>query len=257
MGDNQQWITVDEVVASYLDRIEQDGNKYFKIWQIAFDGMKQLGLDFYYTIKSLKLPINANLTVNLPADFLQYTKIGVLNDSGDVIPLTYNSKLTSYADLFDARLQRTQDFTLGTLANVGNFIFYNFWDGYGFFETLYGLPSGGPFIGSFKIDYENRVILLNETFFYSYVILEYVSSPNPKQGTYYVPMQFKEALLAFIAWKDVQFLPNTRKTGLADKLALRKDFYNERRLAIARYKPINLEELYEANLRNVRLAVKI
>jgi hypothetical protein len=258
MGDHLQWITMDEVVSAYIDRSEQSVHKQFKLWHIAFDGMKELGLDFFYTIKSLKLPTNANLTVNLPADYLNYTKIGVFNDRGEVIPLYYNEKLTFFADQQTDRKTDTEDATLGNLFinnAFGGLIFSNFWDGNNFCQ-LYGVPSGAPFIGSFKIDNDAGVIVLSEGFFYPYIVLEYIASPKPKQGTYFLPFQFKEALIAYMGWKDVQFLKSTTHVSLGDKEQRKRDFYNERRLARARYKPFHLEQAYEESLRNQRLVVK-
>ena len=259
MGDHQQWISVDECVAAYLDRSEQSVHKQFKVTHIAFDGMKELGLDYFYTIRSLKLPINANLTVNLPEDYLNYTKIGVFNDRSEVIPLFYNDKLTYFADQLPNRAQETEDPTLGNLFINGVFngglIFNNFWND-GIFGPLYGTPSGAPFIGSFKIDNGAGIIILSEGFIYPYIVLEYIASPKPTQGTYFLPFQFKEALIAYMGWKDIQLLPSSRRGNGGDKAQRRKDFYNERRLARARYKPTQLEQVYEESLRNQRLAVK-
>jgi len=48
-----------------------------------------------------------------------------------------------------------------------------------------------------KIDTENGVILLNESFAYDYLMLEYVASPMVGQE-YYLPMQFREALISWL-----------------------------------------------------------
>ena len=260
MGDHQQWIQIDEVVSAYLDRSEQSVHRQFKIWHIAFDGLKELGIDFFSTVKSLKLPVNGNLTVNLPPDYLNYVKIGVFNDRSEVIPLYYNPKLTFFSDTRTNRSTVTEDDTLDTLFNgingvFGSFIFSNYWVD-GIFGPLYGVPSGAPFVGSFKIDNANGLIVLNEGFFYPYIVLEYIASPQPQQGTYFLPFQFKEALQAYIAWKDIQWMPNSRKGNGGDKQQRRHDFYNERRLAKARYQPFQIENAYEENLRNQRLVVK-
>lgn len=256
MGDHQQWIDIQEIVSAYLDRSEQSIHKQFKCFHIAIDGLKQMGLDFFFTVKSLKLPINGNLTVNLPADYLNYTKVGVFNTSGEVIPLSYNNKLTYFADQLPTRQSQTEDSTLFNFYNFNSPIFYNYWDGFGI-SNLYGIPSGSPFIGSFKIDNSAGIILLDEgfTFNYPYIVLEYIASPKPENG-YYLPIQFKEALIAFIGWQDLNYMPNTRKGSLGDKQLRMKNYYNERRLAKARYKPIQLEDAYEWNLRNQRLVVK-
>lgn len=261
MGDHQQWVSVDECVSSYLSRSEQGVHKQFKLTHIAYDGMKLLGLDFFYTVKSLKLPINANGTVNLPDDYLNYTKVGVFNDRSEVIPLAYNSKLTFFADQLPTRAQQTEDNTLSIPFNSnGNLLgcnFYNYWDGYTFSATIYGAPSGSPFIGSFKIDNDAGVIVLSEWFAYQYICLEYISSPAPEQGTYFLPFQFKEALIAYMGWQDIQFLPTTRRGSLGDKQQRRRNYSLLRADAIARYKPLRLDEYYQEQVEAQRLTVKV
>jgi hypothetical protein len=254
MSQHQQYILIDEVINGYIDRSEQGVHKFFKLWHIAFDGMTQLGLDFFYQIKSVKLPINANLTVDLPADYLNYSKVGVFNAQGEVIPLAYNSKLTTYADLNPDRIEKTQDDTLFNMFQFNTPVWYNFWSGNQFIN-LYGLPSGAPFVGSFKIDGSNGVILLNEGFVYEYLVLEYIASPQ-EGGQYYIPIQFKEALMWYLAWQDIAMMPNTRRGNLGDKEQRRRNFFNERRLGWSRFRPFRLEEAYEWNLTNQRLTVK-
>lgn len=255
MGDRRQWISVDECVAGYLDMSEQSTHKQFKCTQIAFNGMRQMGLDFFYTLKTVKLPVNANLTVNLPEDYLNYSKVGVFNDRSEIIPLIYNNKLTFFEDQTVNRQADTEDGSLFNFFDFNSEVFYNYWNG-DIFENLYGLPSGGPFIGSFRIDNEAGLVVLGEGFTYPYIVLEYIASPKPQQGTYYLPFQFKEALMAYIAWQDIIYLPSSRRGNLGDKEQRKRNFYNERRLANARYRPLYLEQEYENNLRNQRLTVK-
>ena len=188
------FININDCVTAYMDESEQGIHKQFKLTQLAFRACDELGLDFFYRIKSVKLPVKGNFTVELPADFINYTKVGVLNGKGEVMPLTYNNKLTTYADLLPKRVEKTQDESLFNWAAPFTGVFYNFWNGTTF-GNLYGVPSGAPFIGSFKIDIHNGVLLLNDTFGYEYIILEYLASPDPNES-YYVPIQFKEAVIA-------------------------------------------------------------
>lgn len=167
MSQNRQYVSLDSMITDYLNESEQSNHKYFKLFHIAFRGMEQLGLDFFYQIKSVKLPVLANMTVPLPADYLNYQKVGVLNAQGEVIPLKYNDKLTTYADLQPTRLTQTVDNTLTTLYLGDTPIFYNYWNG-DVFINIYGVPSGSPFVGGFKIDNTNGVILLDENFGYDY-----------------------------------------------------------------------------------------
>jgi hypothetical protein len=77
MAQRLAYIELDSVINDYLSESEQPIHKYFKVFHLAFRGFENLGLDFFYHVKSVKLPINANLTVNLPADYLNWTKVGV------------------------------------------------------------------------------------------------------------------------------------------------------------------------------------
>lgn len=251
----QGMITVDEVVNSYLDQSEQGIHKYWKVWHMAFDGMTEMGLDFFYRVKSVKLPVNANLTVNMPDDCLMYSKVGVLNSRGEIIPLSYNNKLTAFADLSTDRLAKTQDNTIVDLLLFNTPIWYNYWNG-DCYTALYGLPSGAPFVGTFKIDTANGIILLGEHFGYDYVMLEYVASPE-EGGTYYLPIQFKKALMWYLAWQDIAMMPNTRRGSLGDKADRRRNYFNERRLANGRFKPLYLSDCYEWNMESQRLVVKM
>lgn len=250
----QGWITIETCINEYLDRSEQSNHKYFKLWNIAFAGMQKMGINFFYQIQSVKLPINSNFTVNLPDNYLNWCKVGVLNQNSEIIPLDYNSKLTLFADLQPNRLQQTEGNSLFSYYFGNSNIFYNYWNG-DTFDNLYGIPSGGPFVGGFKIDQTNGLIVLNDHFFYNYVVLEYLAAP--KEGTEYrVPVQFEEAMIAYMGWQDNFYKGSTSHMQGGDKERLKRNFYNELRLAKAQYRPFSLEEAYEWGLKNMRLVVK-
>ncbi|HET8689437.1 MAG TPA: hypothetical protein VFM18_22730, partial [Methanosarcina sp.] len=153
-------IPLDTIVTDYLDQSEQSINKYNKIWNIAFRGMEQLGLDFFYRIKSVKLPVTATKTVKLPDDYMQYTKIGLLNSQGEIIPLKFNQKLTNFANLLPNRIEMVEDNQLDYFGfyNQGSPLFWNYY-AQGYTSNLYGIPSGGYGVGQFNIDVTNGVIV--------------------------------------------------------------------------------------------------
>jgi hypothetical protein len=76
-------------------------------------------------------------------------------------------------------------------------------------------------------------------------------------GEYYLPVQFREALIAWMAWKDGNAKSIKSNMMLGDKRDKRDEFYNERRQAIARWKPIRLQEQMQTSLEMSRLAVKV
>jgi hypothetical protein len=251
---SQQYITLDSVVNNYLDQSEQGIHKYYKIWQLAFRGLEQLGLDFFYTVKSVKLPVNNNKTVSLPSDFVKYTKIGVLNNNGEIAEIKFNNNLTTFADLLPDRNDKIEDNYLFGNYNWKSTTFYNYCGVMGG-GVVYGIPSGGAYIGSFKIDPENNLVVLNESYGYDYLMVEYIASPKEGEEIL-LPVQFREALISYVSWQDIVFMPNSRKGALGDKAQRKNNFYNERRLANARYKPFYLSEAYEQSLQNTRITVK-
>lgn len=250
MSQHLSYVTLESIVQDYLTEGELPNHKYFKVWHLAYRGMEQLGLDAFYKIQTVKLPVNSNYTVVLPSDYVNWTKVGVLNDNGEIIPLYQNDKMTTFADLSSTRLEQTQDNTLWDW-DVNNW--NNYWNGQAFIN-IYGTPSGAPFVGSFKIDNENGVMLLDEKFKYDYVMLEYVASPQQGQE-YYVPVQFREALIAWLWWKDKR-AANTNRGQVGLSRDAKNDFFNERRNAIARWKPTRQLERYQASQEMTRLTVK-
>jgi hypothetical protein len=262
MSQHLPYITLNSVVNDYLTESEQSITKKFKVWQIAYRGLEQLGMDAFYRIKSVKLPVNANLTVTLPADYMNWTKVGVLNSRGEIIPLNYNDNFTTYADLLPGRVEKTTDDTLlgaewGT-GIWGGGAWLNYWNGYAY-TNIYGVPSGQPIAGSFKVDVENGVIILNHHYTenYEYIILEYMASPIPSEGQdYYLPVQFREALIAWITWKDGKAKSIRSHIQLGNNRDNKHDFFVERRNAISRWKPVRIMEIYQASQEQSRLAVK-
>lgn len=254
MSQHQSYITLETVINDYLNESEQSNNKYFKNFHLAFRGFEELGIDFFYLVQSFKLPVNANKTVTLPAYIVKVTKAGRLNSRGEIIPLYYNDKLTKFADLSPDRPTRTQDdSTIGADWNNGN-TWWNYWSGTGY-VNIYGVPSGSPFAGSFKIDMNNGVILLDEHYQEDYLMVEGVCSPQ-EGGEYYLPVQFREALIAWLWWKDGKAKPITSHMKLGAARDAKHEFYNERRNAIAKFKQSTIYEKYQVHQESSRQAIK-
>jgi hypothetical protein len=255
MTPNISYISVDSCITDYMGEAELSVHKYKKLFDIAYRGMYDLGLDFFFEIRTFKIPVNSNLTVTLPGNNLNVVKAGVLNSKGEIVPLHSNSKLTTYADLLTDRIERTQDntvFNWDLPANGG--WYYNYWAS-GTYTNLYGLPSGAPFVGSYKYDSVNNVLVMNENFQFDYVMVECLVSPVEGED-YFIPVQFREALIAWIAWLDIRNMPASRKGNLGDKRDRRSEYYNQRRLAIARYSPFKIDEAYQASQEQTRMTIK-
>lgn len=242
------FIRLDECVTDYLTESEQGVHKYVKLWHLAFRALTELGLDAFFRYKTVNLPVAANKTAQLPADCLAWRKFGVFNQKGEVVPLVRNENLSNYAALQGDRLDRIES----DLA--AEYVFCNYWDGKRL-TPLYGLPSGAPVVGTFRVDQDNGLVLLDPGYAYDHVLLEYMPSPE-QGGDYFLPVQFREAVIAYLRWKDIVSTPVKTHVQNAGVQLRRHDFYNERRLAIARYKPFRAEEAHQLNLENIRKTLK-
>lgn len=252
MSQHLSYITVESVIQDFLSEGEYSVHRYFKTFHSSFRGMENLGLDFFYRVQSLKLPLNANFTVTLPANCLNVTKVGILNDNGAIIPLWNNPNMTTYADLLPDRVEKTNDPSSLWLTNDAN-LWCNYWNG-SYYSNIYGVPSGQPVVGEFKVDMENGVIIIGQHFNRDYVMVECLASPAEGQD-YYLPVQFREALIAWLWWKDSKAV-GVRKGRVGIMQQLKADFYRERRNAIAQWKPSTILDKYQTSQEQSRLAIK-
>lgn len=254
MGQNLSYITIDSVITDYLNEADLSIHRYFKAFNLAFRGLDYMGMDFFYRVQSIKIPRNANYTFTLPAGFINWTKVGILNDNGAIITLKENNNMTTYADLLPDRIQKTND-SDSLWLQWGQDGWFNFWNG-GFGATpILGVPSGEPFVGEFKVDVDNGVIIVNQNFQRDYLILEFIGSPIEGQD-YYLPVQFREALIAWLWWKDKKSV-SVKRGQVGISRDLERDFYNQRRQAAARWKPVRLQEILQASQQLTRLAIKV
>lgn len=252
MSQHTAYITLESVIQDFLSEGEYSIHRYYKTYHSAFRGMENLGIDFFYRVQSLKLPVNSNFTVTLPANCINVIKAGILNDNGAIIPLWNNPNMTTYADLLPDRIQKTND-PESLWLETGDNVWNNVWNGNGY-SSVYGVPSGEPFVGEFKVDRENGVILLGQNFNRSYLMVECVVSPVDGQE-YYLPLHFREALIAWLWWKDSKAVA-VRRGQVGIMRDLKADFYRERRNAIAQWKPSTIMDKYEVSQQQSRLAVK-
>ena len=193
-------------------------------------------------------------TVTLPPDYQNYTKLGVLNGVGELVPLKYNSNLTNVSDLIPTRIADTQSANFVNYYSFSSPVFFNFWNGSSY-SNLYGVSGAGLYGGGFKIDNANGVIILDSSFGYTGLVLEYVATPDETQE-YRVPVQFREAIISWLAWKDIEFLPPTRRGAISNVATRRHEYFEARRRGIAQYSPFYLDQAYIAHLEASRLVVK-
>jgi hypothetical protein len=207
-----------------------------------------MGLNSFWQNKTVNLTVNANKTVTLPDDYLQWIRIGNFNDVGELQVLAVNNNLTTFKDNNPNRVGDIASqigniqtslvgddfwglFTIGDNAN-GN---YN--------QQPFGLGSRLLTAGECSVDIANRIILLNTSFPYPNVVLQYISSPE-QDFDYQLPMQFQEAMMAWLSWQDIQYLPNVNKGSASGKQNAANNFKNQLLLARKTFNPIRIQDIY-------------
>jgi len=255
---NAGWITLDSCIIDYLNESESSNNRYFKLWHLGFRIMDEMGLDFFYQVQSIKLPLQANKTVLLPPNCMKWIKVGELSGNGEIYPLKYNTDLTNYRDLNPNRLNDVQGNSVVNLVtntfSPSSPNYYNYWDGSGY-TTLYGVNINSIYGGGFSVDEANGVILLDANSPFTEVILEYVASPTEGKE-YVIPVQAREAMITGLAWMDIRNMPTSSHFNLGDKRDRMRTYYNQRSLAISRIKPFSLDQAYLQYQDNSRYVVK-
>lgn len=209
--DVKPYIPISQCVAMFLDEYNKSAGDEDKAWVMAYRALVDLGFNISSEPKTVRLPVLGNKTVPFPPDMLQWIKIGLLNNNGEVSTLKINNGLTTFRDNNASRLTSiTPDITNAIPTLLGSPFFVNFYFN-GFYNTLFGVGGGLLQYGECRVDSKNRIIVLAENFQYPHIILEYISSPE-KDRDYHIQIELQEAVIAFIAWKF--------------KLAPETDYYN-------------------------------
>lgn len=254
MSQHLSMITVDSIISDYLGESERSNHRYKKVFDIAYRGMDKMGMAYFYQVMTQKLPVNANQTVTLPGRCLNIIKAGVLNSGGEIVTLYLNNKLTTYADLLPDRLSKVEDNSVfNWYLPVNDGWYYNYWAN-GAYNNLYGLPSGAPFVGGYTYDSTNGVIVLDPGFQFDYLMVEMLFSPVDGEE-YYIPVQFREAMIAWIWWRDSKAM-NVKRGAVGINRDLKEEFGSALRLAVRNYHPFSIEAAYQSSQEATRLTIK-
>lgn len=218
-NDFQKYTELKRIVSYYLDEQGKSGGDFDQCWILAFRALIDLEQDISAEPISVRLPVMENKTVQIPANCMAWSKIGLLNNKGEVVCLKINNGLSIFKDRNPNRLsQLTPDVRNGFNSLLGLNYFLNWFDD-GLYFNLFGVGGGMVAYGECRVDDRAGVIVLNEHFRYDHIILEMLVSPE-ENGEYRVQTALQEAIIAFISWK--------KKTGP------REEYYGAKREARGR-----------------------
>lgn len=215
-----QFVKLRDCIYMYSEAAKKTDTEFLRLWRMAFRGFSQMGLNAYWAPKTVSLPVNDNRTVTLPSDYINWIRVGEI--SGDrIITLKNNPSLYNATGAYE-----------GVADVVGSDVWFS---GY--------VPVGRTAAvchKEFKV--MKGYILLNASFEGGSLLLEYICSPV-EQDDYEIPVQFQEAMIAWLGWQDQNYTPATSHMGNQNKQMLMQNFRAQVLLARKMYKPFRLSDI--------------
>lgn len=253
-----QYVPLRDVVNLYLESAKKNDSDFLRMWRLAFRGFIQMGFNAFWQVKTIKLVLLPNQTAKFPNDYMQWIRVGVVNSSGELQILNINNSLTTLADTSNQRLSKiasqigavgndllSTDLSIGDLMTDGSYSA----------DADYGAGSKLLTAGTCRVDEANNCIIFDVNFAYKEVVFEYISSPEADMD-YEIPIQFQEAMIAWLAWQDVQNTAPIFKGSAAGRQNAAMNFKNQLTLAKKMFKPFRLQEVELYFRESQRYAVK-
>jgi len=233
-----------EIVSERLIEMgESNLNKYARAYQLAVACLRSLNMDLSGVPKIVSLSINSNDTVDLPNDYLQYTRVAICDKNGNLRSLGINNNFCLNQKTNDCGDPQSKDIKIGGMSYSPNMFFNNYRNGE-VIGKFFGLGGGNNAVGSFRIDRDRNQILLGALGRdYSHIVLEYISDIDSVNDDYEVHPYIVEAVKDYITWKMYAFNP---KMMLGDKQLFEKSYWNNYRLAKNRFAAFTTDEFLQA-----------
>ena len=189
-------VNINYIVMSILNRLRDYSMRHYDYFaQLVIEGYSELSLFHMDNIEVVYLRMSSAKTVDLPEDYVDYTKIGI-PVQGKLRVLTNRENVLLPRTFADGEpVGNTDDENPGT---ESVFFVDHFRNGQ-FTAGLYGMP-GGLDNAYYRIDRESRTIVFSGSIPRSEVVLEYISSGVKLGGTTQIPREAVPALRAYVLW---------------------------------------------------------
>lgn len=244
MGSNY---LLDNVVSEWIAENGKAENQRARLYTIAVSCLREINMDVNGIIKIVELSINDNDTVDLPEDFMNYSKIGIVGGDGRIHCLGRDNSISMNPTYSDCGVQIRNpntdnvDYPFAGLPYAG--YFYGL--GSGLMDGnagIFGLGGGNNNIGYYRLDrasnslwLANMSILAGTT-----LIMEYIADINASSdGDFEVHPYIVDTIKNWISWKYVN---GDRNTSLGEKQLRRHEYFNSLRISKSRYGASTVEE---------------
>jgi hypothetical protein len=249
---------LEEIVREfYIESLgaSQTDERYPRFLQIAISGLRDLNQDIKSISTDALLPVNDNLTVDLPSDYIDYELIGIVRN-GRILSFGLNSNAAPLPLDDCGNSLVASDINTDSTSGGGSFIGYNsaaFNKDGQFVGRRFGLGGGGNSLGTYKVFKSKGYIALNN-FSGDEIILRYMSNLEQVDGNFVVDPFMVESLKAWMWWKYIQ---RSRSYGGGEKQLAQADYNKEKRKSQIRENRFNMPEFFNAYKSGYRSAPKM
>ena len=225
----------------------------------------EIGLGLSAYVKSVKLDVDTSLNiVQFPNDYIEYTKIGVLDDNCRVQTLGLNEKInfagTIAVDgggdpILDANGIETlnpKDCTPSrTNEGVNGLFFNNYYENFNN-GRLFGLGGGNNARGYYRFNEMDNRIELNSQFTGDTIILEYIADESMTSDPQ-VPVEAEDFVRNYLYFRGISRKNNV---PVSEKQRAEMAVSNSMKMANFRFKMFNKQEASQQIYRRYQLAPK-
>ena len=219
---------------------------------IALRGLKELSFDVVQDIRVAELSVSSSGIVDLPNDYVKYTKIGTCGD-GRVRTLGLDNDLCLPRATDSCGAPVVKSSSDGLDSNIEDIYWFMSWRDGESLGKIYGLGGGQNDYGYYRIDKEKNQLFLSSDFSGGNIVLEYISDGSSSDGNYQVHTFAEEALRSYVYWKSIQ---RKRYMNIQEKQLAQQDWYNQKRLALSRFSSFTKSEALAQSRKNFKQSPK-
>ena len=186
------WTTISEIAFDYKNQKGEPGMaSFFRYANLIIRGITYLNFRNPTNVDHVELIPNALNIVDLPSDYVDYTKVAV-KIKGRLMKLTPNENIDLPLDVDCGEPDRDVE---ESDSNIPDYTISNY--------GIRGAASGTYF----KIDKQrNQLIIEGSLPVGNNVIhLDYITSGVSLTTNTVIPLQCREALVTWLAWKDIEY----------------------------------------------------
>lgn len=235
--------TLDSIVREHLiENGDSNLNRYARFLQFGISGLREMSMDISGVPQTVIIDINSNNTANLPVDYINYTRIGIIGTNGQIRDLGINKDLLSSIVFNDCGNPMIPSSTSGPGDIVdGSVGFDSLGDNYRNGELMgrfFGIGGGVNANGYYNVKSAEGLIVLSNVAG-TQILLEYISDIAKANGHFNVHPFLIEALKSYMFWKSIKM---DFSKGLGEKDMAKNDFDMHKRQAIRRFSASTLNE---------------